>query len=77
MMGPDGVEHDAVEVGFRPDIENFNEYLLDDGTLLRAKNVVVGVYRFDDMKDQDGNPVYVIKANQVVAVSPPEDAQDG
>jgi hypothetical protein len=37
ILGPDGQEHDAEPIGFRTSGEHFNEYLLDDGVILRIK----------------------------------------
>jgi hypothetical protein len=37
IQGPDGQEHEAEPIGFRTSGEHFNEYLLDDGSVLRIK----------------------------------------
>lgn len=68
----DGSEADAVELGYRSEGEYFNEYLLDDGTVLRQKVVVTEVVRVDDRWDDDGNPIYLLKANPVTVVSVPD-----
>jgi hypothetical protein len=39
ILGPDGQEHEAEPIGFRASGEHFNEYLLDDGSILRIKLV--------------------------------------
>jgi hypothetical protein len=39
IRGPDGHEHEAEPIGFRSSGEHFNEYLLDDGSVLRIKLV--------------------------------------
>ena len=69
VQGPDGAMHDATEVGFRSAGEHWNEYLLDDGTVARLKLVVTGVLRIDGMRDQKGQPAYVIESTNVVAIS--------
>lgn len=69
VQDPDGAFHDATEVGFRPSGEHWNEYLLDDGTVVRIKLVVTGVVRVDGMRDQKGQPVYLIESTNVTAIS--------
>lgn len=69
---PDGTEGEAEVVGFRPEGEHWNEYLLDDGTHLRIKIVVTDVLRVDGHYDQAGNPVYVVNSTNVLAVDAPD-----
>ena len=47
--------------------EEWNEYLLDDGTRLRVKLVVTKILRTNQI-DPEGNPVYVITSQNVVGV---------
>lgn len=68
---------EVVEVSFRAGTENWNEYLLDDGTVMRIKLVVTDVYRVIDAHDPEGNPVYFSKSTNVISVSVPEDNQKG
>ena len=63
---------DATEIGFRSSGENWNEYLADDGSVIRMKLVVTEILRLDGRYDDDGNPQYFIKSTNVVAVSTPE-----
>lgn len=64
---------DATEVGFRPAGEHWNEYLLDDGTVVRIKLVVTSVVRVDGQFDNDGDPLYMVNSTNVMGVSSPED----
>lgn len=64
---------DGTEVGFRPSGEHWNEYLLDDGTLVRIKLVVTEVVRIDDAYDSNGEPVYVVNSTNVMRVSAPDE----
>lgn len=73
MTGPDGREFDATELGFRTEGEYFNEYLLDDGTVLRFKAVVTKVFRIEGEYDVEGNPSYLVLSNNVVATSSPDE----
>jgi hypothetical protein len=65
-------EADATEVGFRTSGENWNEYLLDDGTVIRLKLVVTEAVRVDGQYDPEGNPLYLVKSTNVMGVSAPE-----
>lgn len=69
---PDGTPRDVTEVGFRSMGEHWNEYLLDDGTVARAKLVVTTVYRIDGQVDHKGQPVYLLESTNVVATSASE-----
>ncbi len=66
-------QRDAVEVGFRSTGEYWNEYLLDDGSVLRFKSVVAEVVRVEDVFDAEGNPTYMVKSSQIMNVSAPDD----
>ena len=69
---PDGPKQ-ATEVGFRTAGEHWNEYLLDDGSVLRLKLVVTSVVRIEDTYDNDGNPVYMAQSTNVLGVSSPDE----
>lgn len=64
---------EVTEVGFRSSGENWNEYLADDGTVIRIKLIVTEVLRVDGQYDAEGNPGYVVKSTNVTNVSPPEE----
>lgn len=63
---------EADQVGFRDNAEYWNEYLLDDGTTVRIKLIVGGVYRVPDQYDAEGNPMYVVNTNQVTRIDAPD-----
>ncbi len=50
-------------------MERFSEIELADGTILRAKIMVVEAVRLDNRWDDDGNPVYSLKSQNVVIIS--------
>ncbi len=77
VPGPDGQEHDAEVVGFRSSGEHFNEYLLDDGTVLRVKLVLTEVMKLNDLFDGQGNPVYLFNHQQVTSVDSPDNQKRG
>jgi hypothetical protein len=70
ILGPGGKELDVVELTFQNAREHWNEYLLDDGTILKLKPVATEVFRVEGQYDGDGNPVYVLRSNNVLVVQP-------
>jgi hypothetical protein len=68
-----GKEMDATTVGVQSSSERWNEYLLQDGTVLKLKVVVTDVARVDSAYDAEGNPIYVVKSTNVMTLSAPED----
>ena len=63
---------DAVEVEVVSEGERWNEYQLADGTSMRLKVVVSTVYRVADSYDAEGNPLYVVRSSNVLAVRAPD-----
>ncbi len=61
----------AVEVDIKNSNESWSEYLLEDGTKIRMKNVVHQVARLDKRKP-DGEPIYVIKSTNIVDARVPD-----
>jgi hypothetical protein len=47
--------------------EDFGEYQLADGKILRIKMVVTRIIRLEEEKAPDGNPIYLIQSQNVVA----------
>ena len=59
------VEGKAVEFLTRK--EDFNEYQLTDGTILKIKMVATRIIRLEEEKAPDGKPIYLIQSQNVVA----------
>lgn len=53
--------------------EQWNQYLLSDGTVLKTKAVVTEVYRIIGEYDADGNPSYVLRSGGVLVVNAPDE----
>jgi hypothetical protein len=66
-------EMDVTEVGFQSGGEHWNEYLADDGTVIRVKLVATEVLRVDGVYDPEGNPAYFVRSTNVTSVSAPEE----
>lgn len=69
IQGPDGQVADATEVGFRSHGEHWNDYLLDDGTVIRLKPVVTMITRVEGVFDEKGQPAYIVESTNVMSVS--------
>ena len=67
-----GREVDATEVDFQTRKEDWNEYQLMDGSFIRMKLVVSEIFKVPDEYDEEGNPVYVVRSNNVLVVRSPD-----
>mgnify|MGYP001602353913 FL=1 len=77
VHGPDGKEHEATVLEFQNAREHWNEYLLDDGTILKLKPVATEVMRIDGVFDAQGQPVYVVMTTNIVTANAPEHLRRG
>ena len=64
---------DAEEMIVERSQEEWNTYVLDDGTVIRLKVVVLRVAKVPGEYDDEGNEVFIVKSNNVVVVDTPED----
>jgi len=67
-----GREVDATEMEFETRKEDWNEYQLMDGSVVKMKLVVSTIFRIDGMYDNEGNPMYYIKSTNVPFVKSPD-----
>lgn len=72
MKLPNGQEVDATILPFQAAGEHWNEYLVDDGTVIRVKVVATEVLRLDEQYDAQDNPIYLLQSTNVMAVSSPD-----
>ncbi len=72
LQDPNGNEIEATIMPFQAGGEHWNEYLVDDGTVVRIKLVVSEVLRVDGQYDEKGDPIYFIQSQNVTNVSAPE-----
>lgn len=68
---------DAVEVAVEEATERWTDLKLADGTEIRIKTVVLSVMRVEGQFDQEDNPLYHIKANQIMTASSPAELKKG
>ncbi len=74
---PDGQQVECTVITFRAGGEHWNEYLADDGTVIKIKMVVTEVLRLDDEYDANGNPIYIVQSANVMVVDAPENLHRG
>lgn len=70
---PNGGSVDAEQIEITQSSEHWNQYILDDGSILKLKPIATKVLRLKGQHDQSGNPIYFIQSNNVVAVECPEE----
>lgn len=76
ITAPNGSVVEGEEIEFKPLTEPWCVYQLEDGYTVRIKLVVTQVVK-TSQRDTDGNPVYIAKSSNVMAVSPPEKYRKG
>jgi hypothetical protein len=62
---------EATPVNVNQASEYFNQYFLEDGTILRMKLVATKIFRVDDRFDAEGNPVYFVQSTNVLSIDAP------
>lgn len=62
---------DATPVDINQASEYFNQYFLEDGTVLKMKLVATKIFRIDGRHDQEGNPIYFVQSTNVLSVDSP------
>ncbi len=63
-----GREIDVADVPITRATEFFNEYELEDGSILKVKNVATAFLRVENQFSPDGKPIYVVLTGPVVNV---------
>ena len=70
---PNGREVEAVDVDFETVKEDWNEYKLEDGTVLKFKTVVSSIIRTEDYDPMTGDPVYHIRSTNILRANVAEE----
>jgi len=68
---PDGMDHEITEVDFKSPEEQWLEYKLSDGTMLKYRSAVTSIAR-SDKYDENGNPFYFVHSQSQWRTYPPE-----
>jgi hypothetical protein len=69
---PNGTVIEGTQVDVTESSEKWTEVKLSDGTTIRTKPVILSVIRIDGQYDPEGNPMYQLKANQVMIADSPD-----
>lgn len=72
-MTVDISNHKRAEVHFVAEQEPMAIYRFDDGTVVKAKSVLMHVERIEGAFNPDGTPVYNMVWNQVLTVVSPDE----
>jgi len=73
IKGPDGkpIEVDQMEVAEAG--EQWSSYKLKDGTTVRLKPVAISIFRAQDLYNEDGEPVYIVRSQNIIAADVPDE----
>ena len=66
-----GKKVDGVDVNFKVKKEEWNEYELEDGTILKFKSVVTKIVRTEEYNEQN-EPIYYINSQNVASAKIPD-----
>lgn len=69
VPGPEGKQIPGVDIEIDESVEKWSELKLVDGARIRLKQVASQVIRLENVWDNDGNPVYIVKSTPMIAVS--------
>ncbi|PIQ86262.1 MAG: hypothetical protein COV73_04800 [Candidatus Omnitrophica bacterium CG11_big_fil_rev_8_21_14_0_20_43_6] len=67
-----GEEVEALPIDINQTNEYWNQYLLDDGTVIKMKLVATKVLRLDTKYDPEGNPLYIVQSTNITSVNAPD-----
>ena len=70
---PNGSEVEATNVDFETVQEDWNEYKLEDGTVLKFKTVVSSIIRTENYDPMSGDPVYHVRSTNILRVKVPDE----
>jgi hypothetical protein len=77
IPGPGGEMVEATIMPFQSGAENWNEYLVDDGSVVRIKLVATEILKVEGQYDQHGNPLYVVGSTNLSVVTSPDNLKKG
>ncbi|MHC1611564.1 MAG: hypothetical protein ACXQTW_08265 [Candidatus Methanospirareceae archaeon] len=70
---PNGSEVEATDVDFETVKEDWNEYKLEDGTVLKFKTVVSSIIRTENYDPMTGDPIYHVRSTNILRVKVPDE----
>jgi hypothetical protein len=63
-----GKQIDVTDVPIKEAEEFFNQYVLEDGSVLKVKSVATAMLRVDGQYLPDGSPIYIVMLSPAVRV---------
>ena len=72
LVLPDGRKVEATDVDYKTEKEDWSEYTLEDGSILKFKTIVSSVIRTEDYSST-GDPIYIIRSTNISRVKVPEE----
>ena len=70
---PNGSEVEATNVDFETMHEDWSEYKLDDGTVMKFKTVISSIIRTENYDPMTGDPVYHVRSTNILRVKVPDE----
>ena len=73
LIPPENTPTDGFDVPVEESTERWSEFVLEDGSILRAKPAIGSIVRVPGRFDSDGNPLYVLRGSiMMIVVEAPE-----
>lgn len=72
---PNGVLSDATELEVQSADERWSTFTLEDGATIKIRPTALSIWRFDNHRDPDGNPIYQAQVQLIQVLSPNPDLQ--
>ena|ERR1700733_8447263 len=67
-----GQSVDAEVIEFEPEREQWSTYILHDGSTMKIKAVVAEILRLQGVFTPNGDPIYMVQAQQILHVNAPD-----
>ena len=61
----------ALKIDVNQSSEPWTSHVLEDGTVLKTKSVLVSAVRIEGEYDGDGKPIYAVEQKQILSIEPP------
>jgi len=70
---PNGKVVEATSIDFSTNKEEWNEYSLEDGSVLKFKSIISSIIRTDEFDPTTGDPIYHVRSTNIVSIIVPEE----
>lgn len=69
QYSPEELKQEAEDMRYSIVSEEWNEYVLEDGTVVRIKSSVIEILRTNKF-DRNGDPIYYVNTSQLLGIKP-------